>query len=152
MERDFGIWVVVGFMAWIVVGFSALTILWKMKSLLGRYFSAMETTSWQHRAALGWRRGNPIVPILGVRQEYSHRRLFWRLTLWGPPPQLKHSQEALSALQSYRRLALSVYLMQALVVVLFGYFFTWVFLWMALGVSVAGAMLLRPDPWTENVT
>lgn len=152
MERDFGIWVVFGFMAWIVVGFSALAFFWKMTSTLGRYFSAMETTPWEHRTTLGWRIENPIVSTLGVRQDYSHRRLFWRLTLWGAPPQLVHSQEALSALQSYRCLALSVYLMQALAVVLFGFFFTWALLWLSIGVTVAALLVLWPAPWTENVT
>ena len=152
MGRDVGIWIVVGFTSWILAGFSTLVIFWKMKSTLGRYFSAMETTPWQHRAALGWRRENPIVPTLGVRQEYSHRRLIWRLTLWGPPPQLVHSREALSALRSYRSFALSVYLTQALVVVLMGLFFTWAFFWLSLGLTLAAALVLRPDSWTEKVT
>jgi cytochrome b subunit of formate dehydrogenase len=150
MSSELGIWIVSGAVLWIVIGFSGLFLFWKGRHNLGVYFTEMEQTPWEQRAALGWKLENPATPVLGVASQYSHGRLFWRLALWGPPPQLEHTPRAIEALRKYRRACLISAMLQGLLVAALGIMMAPDLFFFALAAFFLSIILVRPQRWTED--
>ncbi|NVK99368.1 hypothetical protein KQ247_10175 [Ruegeria pomeroyi] len=150
MNGDLGVWIVSGFALWIAIGFSGLFLIWWGLHNLGVYFTEMETTSWELRAALGWKLENPASPVLSVAGDYSHRRLYWRLALWGPPPQLEHTARAIEALRKYRRVVLISVVLQGLFVAGLGVVFSAAFYLVCLATIAFSLVVMRPKRWTEE--
>lgn len=89
---------------WVLVFILMATLLMMWRYICqARYFGLMTELPLDERRRFGWDRDNPVEKPF-TRGGMGARRLTVRLTLWGPPPGLRHSDAALTAL---RRLRLS---------------------------------------------
>lgn len=150
MADNMGLWIVLGFMVWTLVGFLGLFFFWRIQNSLARYFSEMEASPWAERASLGWATENPVTPVLGMRRDFARKRLIWRLALWGPPPQLEHSQQARHSLSQYRFLWWFVVCLQLLFVLGASILLSLAFLWLVvIGVAVT-MLIVKPSNWPEK--
>ncbi|UWQ27983.1 hypothetical protein K3555_03425 [Leisingera sp. M527] len=151
IANDPAAWIMGGALLWITLGFGGLILFWRTWHVIGQYFTEMEKTPWAVRSALGWPSENPTPPMLRARRDLARQRLFYRLALWGPPPQLPHSKAALKALRMFRVLhwaarVFSWLLLSALAVLLSPVFFL-----IIVFSAVLPLIVLRPAPWPQEI-
>ena len=118
------------------------------------YFRLMQQVPLVERERYGWLEDMPPVAALpslaNMRNNLKRNRLLLRLLLWGTPPELPASEEAIETLQRLRKAVLHFLFAFAVLlasgVLLLPFRMSWPFLLWPLVVIPSWAAL-RPSPW-----